>query len=431
MSDLIATALALLRGGTRDRLLVNSSLMLMTTVLMAGTGGLFWLIASRLASPTAVGQAGTLASAAEGMGVLAQLGMDVLLIRTLQTSPRKSTDVAAACAVVAGTAATLALGYLLLLPVISPKLDAIVTVAWIPVLCVLVAGSATNQLTDKLFLGIDQMLSNLWVNGILMGLLKCALPFALVALGGLGLYASVGTAATVAGLLSVVIILRALPGRLLQRPSAEFRGSFRFARAGYVSTVLSLLPQMVFPMLILNRLGAAQSARYFIGFQIVTLLNEVVYAIGHSMYAEAERHRQRVRAIVQKAGISLVAAMTAGCLMLVVLSPFALSLFGGDYRSGGLANLRLLAVGSLGLALDYWSAVRLRIAGHHGAMILTQVLTTFLMLGGAFVLVDHGIEGVAVAWGAGHLVGGAVAYLVSRTIAPLRDAPAQAAEVAG
>ena len=44
----------------KDRMLANSALMFATTLMMAGRGALFWVVAARLQTPENVGLAGSL-----------------------------------------------------------------------------------------------------------------------------------------------------------------------------------------------------------------------------------------------------------------------------------------------------------------------------------------------------------------------------------
>lgn len=423
MRHRIAALRLVLTENMQDPVLRNSYLILMTTVLMAGAGSVFWVIAARLTSPQDVGYAGSLVSAAEALAVLALLGLDVMLIRALQSSDRKAADVNAGVVIVVVAATVLAVGYVLILPITSPALHRQVPWMLTPIFVVLVAGTAVNQLTDHLFLAIDRVVVNLRINGFLHGAIKLVLPLGLASWGAFGLYTAVGIAGTVAAVASVYAIQRALPGSPWRRPSREFRASRRFARAGYVASTLYLAPQLVFPLLIINQRGAEESAHYFVGFQIVTLLNALVLAMCNSMYVEGARHPDRVRAIVAKAGRSLAVATSVGTVVLVVVSPYALLVFGRPYVIDGTMNLRFLAVGSLGVALNLWCAVRLRMARHHTAMMSVQAGTTALMLVLALLLIRYGIEGVALAWGIGQLSGGIVGYVVSRTFAPLHDAP--------
>ena len=190
-----AVVTAKLQAVRSDQVLVNSSLIFLTTAMMAGAGAVFWVIAARLASPQSVGLAGSLVSAADSLALFAQLGLNIAVLRTMPTSNRKAADVLTASLVVGTAGAGFALVYSLLLPMTSPKLAAVLhSPAVIAMYCVLVAGTAVNVLSDNVFLSLNRVWSYLRLNGVLLGLTKCVLPFLLAGAGALGLYASVGGA---------------------------------------------------------------------------------------------------------------------------------------------------------------------------------------------------------------------------------------------
>ncbi|MEP9362043.1 oligosaccharide flippase family protein [Nocardioides sp. CN2-186] len=422
----IATKVAAVR---RDPLLMNSALMFATTLLMAGGGAVFWVIAARLADPGDVGLAGSLVAAGDSLALFAQLGLNIAILRTMPTSSRKAADVLTASLAVVTAGVGFALVYAVLLPWTSPRLaDVLHSPATVVVFCVLVAATGLNVLSDAIFLAINRVWSYLRLNGILMGVVKCALPFALAGAGvldALGLYACVGGAILVCAVASVVVILRHVPGRRSLSPSPELRASRGFAAAGYVTYVLTVLPLLVFPLIVINALGPAQGGAYFISFQVVTLLHAVVLAVASSAYAEAERAEHHRHRVVRKGGLTLLVCSVAGCLAMMVAAPYFLAIFGPHYVDSGTATLRVLALATVGAAFNYWSAMRLRLASHLSAMILVQLVSTVVMLVLAVVLAPYGTVWVAAAWGIGHVVGGLLGFVVTSTFLRFPDdAPA-------
>ena len=436
MSDVRPGITARFRAAQQDPLIRNSMLMLATTLIMAAVGSIFWVLAARLAPRSDVGLASSLVATTEALAIFAQLGLNVSLLRTMPRSSRPASDVVVACGIVGLAGGVLALAYGSLLPHLAPDLAHVIR--WpllVPVFAVLVAGTAVNQLTDGIFLSINRVVSNLIVNGVLLSVVRLAAPFVLVGagvFGSFGVFGAVGGSAVIAALLSLWAILRHLPDRPTLRPSPQFSASGRFAGAGYLSNVLYITPQLVFPVLIINAQGPAASAVFFISFQVVTLLNHVVYTVSASMYAEVSRDPQRADAIVRKAGRTIAALAGLGIVVLVAAAPLLLAVFGSGYSSQGTAVLRVLALGTVGVAFNYWSSIRLRIAHHLRAMIGVQLVTTILMVGLAVLAAPHGVEAVAGAWGVGQFVGGVLGYLVSRTIAPMSQGiPALLLEVGG
>ncbi|GAB2449353.1 hypothetical protein GCM10027062_33270 [Nocardioides hungaricus] len=405
-----------------SRLLSNSLLVFATTVLMAGAGAVFWVIAARLAEPEEVGLAGSLVAAGDALALFAQLGLNIAIVRILPGSSRRAADVMTAALVVVGAGALFALAYALLLPVASPRLaDVLTSPLAIAAYAVLVAATALNVLTDSVFLAVDRVWSFLRLNGVLLGVLKCGLPFLLAGAGAFGLYSSVGLAVAVCAIASLWAILRHLPGPRRPRPSPELLANRGFAAAGYVTYVLTVLPLLVFPLVVVNALGSAQAGAYFISFQVAMLLNAVVLAVGNATYAECERATTGRRALVRRGGLLLVVGGALGCVAMVLLAPYLLAIFGDHYVDEGTATLRVLALACVGAAVNYWGMLRLRLAANLALMIGVQLVSTIVMLVLAVSLADRGTIWVAAAWGIGHAVGGLLGWLATATFARYAD----------
>jgi O-antigen/teichoic acid export membrane protein len=218
------------------------------------------------------------------------------------------------------------------------------------------------------------------------------------------------------------VIFRHLPGRVSLSPSSVLRSHRRFAGAGYVTYVLNVVPQLVIPLLLINALGPARGAVFFISVQIVTLQNSIILAVGNSMYAESERSPRTRRDVVRRGGVTMAILCVVSMVVMLVLAPYFLAVFGSHYADQGTTTLRVLSACTLLFAFNYWSAMRLRIAQHLRAMIFVQLACTVTVLVLAFVAAPHGTVWVAAAWGAGQLVGGVLGYVVSVTVAPVTDA---------
>ena len=406
-----------------SRLLSNSVLVFATTMLMAAAGAVFWVVAARLGSAEDVGLAGSLVAAGDSLALFAQLGLNIAIVRTLPGSSRRAADIVTAALVVVGAGALLALGYALLLPATSPRLaEVLSSPATIALYAVLVAMTALNVLTDSVFLALGRIWSFLRFNGVLMGVLKVGLPFVLAGAGAFGLYGSVGLAVAACAAGSVWSILRVVPGSRRPSPSPQLLANRGFAAAGYVTYVLTVLPLLVFPIVVVNALGSARAGTYFISFQVAALLNAVVLAVANLSYAEVERARTGRHAVVRRSGLLLLAGSLAGCAAMVLLAPWFLAIFGDHYADSGTATLRVLALACVGAAFNYWGMLRLRLAGNLVAMIGTQAVSTVVMLVLALSLASHGTVWVAAAWGIGHAVGGLLGWVLTATLVPFADA---------
>jgi O-antigen/teichoic acid export membrane protein len=400
----------------------NSVMLFATSLLMAGFGALFWVLAARLQEPRVVGLAGTVVAASDTLALFAQLGLNIALVRTMPRSRHQAADVLTAVAVVGTAAALFAFVYVTLLPLTSPWVHEVLASPWAKLMfCVLVAATAVNVLSDNVFLAIDRVRSYLWLNGLALGVAKVTLPFLLAGAGVLGLYGSVGGAALLCGAASLLVILRHLPRITRLRPSEELRNARGFAGAGYATVVLALTPQMVLPLIVVNQLGPATGAFFFVSMQVIGLQNAIIVAVGNSMYAECERHPDQRTAAVRKGGFAMLAVGLVSALAVIAVAPLLLHVFGASYSRAGTDTLRVLSLAVLGLGLSYWSAMRLRVAHRPGAMVAAQVVGTTCVLVLALVAVPHGTVWVAAALGAGYAVGGLAGYVISKVWAPFHD----------
>ena len=133
--------------------------------------------------------------------------------------------------------------------------------------------------------------------------------------------------------------------------------------------------------------------------------------------------------MARKAGLTLVGIAVAGCLAMQLLAPYFLQIFGSHYVESGTATLRVLALAIVAAAFNYAGAIRLRLASNLAAMILVQLVSTVVMLVLALELAPRGTVWVAASFGIGHLVGGALGFLVTSTVARFSDdAPVLPAE---
>ena len=273
--------------------------------------------------------------------------------------------------------------YALLLPVASPRLaDVLASPVDDRGFCVLVAATALNVLTDSVFLAIDRVWSFLRLNGVLLGVLKCGLPFLLAGAGAFGLYASVGLAVLCCALASLWVILRHVPGS--RRPRAV-AGAARQPR----------VRRRRLRHLRAHRAAAAglpadrhQRARLGPGGRLLHQLpGRDAAQRGRARGRQRDVRRVRARRppagtrVVRKGGLLLVGGAGGGlrwrwCCWRRTSSRSSAS----TTSTRAPTTLRVLALACVGAAFNYWGMLRLRLAANLVAMILVQLVSTVVML---------------------------------------------------
>ena len=225
-------------------LLSNSVLMFATTLLMAGGGAVFWVLAARLQTPgerrarrvagrhrrldRAVRPAGAQHRARAHHADQHPQGRRRRCTRPRRraSSPAPASRSSTACCCRST----------------SPSLAAVLgSPLAIALYCVLVAGTALNVLTDSVFLAIEPAVGLPAAQRHPDGRSASASCRSLFAgAGAMGLYGSFGGASCSARLASLWVIFRHLPGRRSLSPSRELLDSRRFAGAGYATYVLTV-----------------------------------------------------------------------------------------------------------------------------------------------------------------------------------------------
>lgn len=396
----------------RNPMVFDSALLFSKSVLAALTGTVFWLVAARLHSPSVIGVAGSLVSAGTALSFFSLLGLNYSVVKLLPRSTAPAADVLTS-ALLAGLAGLgLGCGYAAVVPHLSASLsflsDPLVVVGF----GVLVAGWTISLITDAAFLVLRWVPTNLAVNGVIAGVLRCVLPFVFVGMGALGLFVSLGLAMTIAGLGGLLVAVRRLPRpeRWLRKPP-EVDGLARFAGAGYATSVLDMAPQMLLPLIVVSVQGAYQGGLFYVTFQVATLLYALVMAVAMSMFAEGTRHPDRATSISRRAGVLLGGAVTLGVLVMIPLRGFLLSIFGSEYADRGGSLLVVLAVGALAFAFNNWVLALQRIRHLLRGSVVMQAVTCASVLAIAFVGAHVGTIWVAASWGIGQLLGGVVGYV--------------------
>ena len=110
----------------QNHLVSNSVYLMLNSGLQAAAGFVFWIISARLFSVTDVGLATSLFSVLGVTSFAALLGLNSTVVRYLPQSSKPNVLMTASMVIVAGFGALLTLGYLAILPVVSPKLTFVV-----------------------------------------------------------------------------------------------------------------------------------------------------------------------------------------------------------------------------------------------------------------------------------------------------------------
>jgi O-antigen/teichoic acid export membrane protein len=394
-----------------DHLVRNSLYLMLSSGIQAALGFIFWIVMARLFSTGDVGRASSLVSAVGLIAYFSLFGLNSTLVRFLSTTQDKGALITSALTLVAFTGAAIGLVYIILTPIFAPRLA---FVEHQPVLIVgfvlLTAAAAVNLLTDSVFVASRKAGFCALTDGVVGGISKIVFGVVFVGAGAYGLFcASAGgiAAAAVVSIILIVVVFHWQPS--LKKPFQTLKPLLRFSVANSLANALELIPTLVVPLVVLDRIGAQAAAYYFLSFQMATLLYSAAYAVEGAFLAEGSRAEVDWRAVRSRSRRLAITLFVPGGAFLALTAHWVLLAFGVRYSQNGTTSLELLACAVIPIAACNWSWTVQRLSGRLTALVLSSVVYAGAICSFAWVLAPHGLSALTAAWPIGSTIAAVIA----------------------
>jgi O-antigen/teichoic acid export membrane protein len=134
------------------------------------------------------------------------------------------------------------------------------------------------------------------------------------------------------------------PGVIFDLP--KLKELIPYGLGNHLATLLYQLPQLVFPLLILELLGATANGYAYIALMLGGFLTGPGLALANSAFAEGASDRGRSREILSRASLLGVLSTTILAAVVIFGAEWLLFLFGLDDASESVKLLRWLALAS-------------------------------------------------------------------------------------
>ncbi|MEX0170446.1 lipopolysaccharide biosynthesis protein [Streptomyces sp. LMG1-1-1.1] len=398
---------AVLRSGvrvllSRDPLLRNGHLLAVSSLVSAGLGSLFWVMAAHWYDDKLVGLSYSALSVTLLLAGVGQLNLADFLVRFVPSAGHHTRRMILTCYAVSTAVSTLAaLGFLMLVPVVAPELDFLLTPVTAGCFVAATAGYAVFVMQDGALTAVRRpgwvVAENVVFACVKIGLLGVGAALALHS----GILLSWAGALAVSLLLTNFVLLRrAVPQHVRSSTAAERpTGALRYASADYLGSLFRMAAYTLVPLIVLNGLGAEQSAYFSLAWIVGYVLYLVARNLGSSLVVEAVRSPGRLVEHAVKVLRHTALLLGSAVFLVVALAPQILYVFGAEYAEHGTTLLRLLALSALpnivvSIAIDLARARR-RLRWAVGLQIAMCVLVLGLT---KLLLPVMGITGAGVAW---------------------------------
>ncbi|MDD5420041.1 MAG: polysaccharide biosynthesis protein [Methanomicrobiaceae archaeon] len=349
------------------------------------------MLAARLYPSSDVGIATALISSMGMLILLSKLGFDQSIIRFFPHRDKSS---------VLGTAVTvttlfsllLGIGFIATVEIWSPELTIVREIALLYILF-LIANSVTAFIGAS-FVALRR--AELYFFQSLLFGSRLLLLVPLVALGAIGIFSALGLSFVIALAVSVFLLFRSGVG-LTWIDRGFLKASVNYSAGNYVAGLFATAPGLILPVLVLNILGAEQTAYYYIAYALVTILFLIPTAFTTSLFVEGCNGEQ-LKKSVMKSLLGIYALLLPAVVVLFVFGETLLGLIGQDYVEG-LHLLRIFAVSSFFFSLaEVYISIKKVQDGIRSLILVSCVIFVLLLAFSYLFMGVFGLAGVGYAW---------------------------------
>lgn len=396
--------------GSRIEGLFGVSLYRSSIYLMLTLGGrtvlglLFWVVAARLYPAASTGIASAAIAAIGLIGLLSTLGLDYGLIRFLPQSGARARDLMNSCFTIGGLLSlVITTVFLLGLPIWAPALlhlrDNPVFFA-----TVVVSAVASTLITFVVQTFVAQRRTGfVLAQALILGLARFGM---LVGLAGVfevfGVFSSWGVAILVALGVSMFVFLPRTQAGYRPRPAVDRRlvaDMIRFSLGNYGANLFLALPGFALPLFVINLVGPAASAYYYIAWAIASVLLMIPGAISLSLFAEGSHDSRRQKQDVGRSLKLIMFVLVPAMAVVFLAGDKILLVFGADYSENATRLLWVLAASALPAGINHIYFSTQRVAMKMGRVLGPAVLVTVATLGLSYLLLPgYGIIGAGISW---------------------------------
>lgn len=382
----------------KDNLYRNSLFMILSRLLNAAAGFLFWVIAAKFYSISEVGTATALISSLGLIMLFSKFGFDVSLIRYIEIADKNK--VFNTSLIITTIAATvISFIYILIVNIfkLSPSLN------WSNGMIFIQIGilNSITLITGNMFLALRKG-QYFFIQTVLISL-RIFLLFPLAQFESLGIFLALGTCYVLSSIFSLWVLHKEVKLSFLQVDRPFVNESFKFSIGSFISNILLEAPVLILPILVMFLLGQEETAQYYIAMTIGNLALIVPYALSVSLFVEGS-HGQPLKQNIFKACLTAYLFLIPIIVIIGLWGKNILALISQEYVEA--YHLLFLVIVASFFAVIYMiflsvQNIKMRVERN----IKFNLLRFVLLLGASYYLIPkYNINGVGYAWLFTHVI---------------------------
>jgi O-antigen/teichoic acid export membrane protein len=268
------------------------------------------------------------------------------------------------------------------------------------------AVSSLNNLSDHSFIA-SRRSGFVVASGLIFGILKVILAIALATfLTSFSIFASWGIGMTAAVIISIFVLLPiAQRGyRFAVTIKKKILGDMLgYSFANYISILLWGTPALIFPLMVVNLLGAEANAYFYIGWAVSNVIVMIPQSVTTSLLAEGSYDETNLKTHILRSLKIIFLLLVPAVVAVLLLADKLLWLFGTQYSASATELVRIMTLAVLPLAVNilYLNIKRVQkdlkmIVGMPAFIAVISIVLALILLP------QIGFNGVGIAWLAAH-----------------------------
>jgi O-antigen/teichoic acid export membrane protein len=367
-------------------------------IVASALGFAFLALLTRIYSSTQVGLGSGIFSIVTLLVSLAGLGLDDGLAYYLPRDAQPARLINVSLSLSAAAALVLAIAFLVGQRMFSPALSVITQS---PLNAVVFVAStllmSLSAIQDALFIAERASWFTLF-KGVLVNLVRLPILLLMLITREWGVLLSMVLASLIGCLVFGNLYQRAIRPAYYFRPDlhpAVWKPILGYAFGNHLTNFVVTLPSTVVPLIILNTLGAAPTAYFYVAWMLASLMNVIGRAFGTSLLVESGREAGSVRINALRALVISGAVLVPAVIILSTFARPLLAIFGKDYGTEGTTLVVQLAISGIPLTLHGIAVGVLKARRKIGSLISVAFAFAALHIAGSLWLAPQfGLQGV-------------------------------------
>ncbi|MBV7330760.1 oligosaccharide flippase family protein [Chloroflexi bacterium TSY] len=404
-------------------LAANTSFLILNTIAGSGLGFVFWIVATHRFDSAHVGMGAAYLSAITLLAAIGEMGLGTTLIRFAPSMQSNTLHhfVNASATVVTTSTLLIALAFVVGASFWARELEPLShSFQQASLFIIVLIAFSLAQFLDRLYVAF-QRTHFLFIRTLLANILRIlTIVFASYSLGATIILLAVGIGALISLIISIKFLApRSMPAYRFYPTFelASLRSKITYSLSNHLSLLLWNAPPLIYPLIIVQLLGAASNAYFYICWMMANILFVVPTALSTAVFAQASNRKTPEQTNVWYIMYLAVIGLVPVVVILASFSSSLLSVFGSEYSSAGRPLLTVLLLSSLPYTVNSFATLDCRIRQDISGILWISGFITLLSL--ILVVVGgilYGLVGVGIGWIAGQTIGVFYVWLYYRYV---------------